>query len=196
MIIGVTGQMAAGKNLVCGILKRHGWLSVDADELVHRAIESCAERIKMEFSEEAEAEGINICADGNRVDRRALGEFLFRSPERLARQEAIVYPEITRMTEEFIAANPDADIILNAAVLYKIPLLLEKCSSVIFVTAPFLIRLFRAKKRDGIKISLIIRRFASQKNLLSIYRQSGKKIIILRNYGSADSLERKISKLF
>ena len=100
------------------------------------------------------------------------------------------------MTEEFIAANPDADIILNAAVLYKIPLLLEKCSSVIFVTAPFLIRLFRAKKRDGIKISLIIRRFASQKNLLSIYRQSGKKIIILRNSGSADSLERKISKLF
>ena len=44
-IIAVTGPMAAGKNYICNQLKEEGWAAVDADLLVHDAIEEVKDKI-------------------------------------------------------------------------------------------------------------------------------------------------------
>ena len=44
-VICVTGKMAAGKNHICSQLEQHGWDSVDADKLVHQAIEIARNKI-------------------------------------------------------------------------------------------------------------------------------------------------------
>ena len=48
-IIAVTGPMAAGKNYICNQLKEEGWAAVDADILVHDAIELVKDKILKTF---------------------------------------------------------------------------------------------------------------------------------------------------
>lgn len=170
MIIAVTGPMAAGKNYICSQMEKEGWACVDADILVHQAIELVKDKILAKFIPYAEQQNIKLTNPDGTIDRKALGKLLFAFPELLNIQESLVYPIIIKQIEEFIEANPKT--IINATVLYKTPELLARCQKVIFVTAPFFKRLFRAHKRDGLSYSQILKRFYAQRNLLKEYRKA------------------------
>lgn len=179
-VIGVTGKMASGKNYVCSQFEAQGWSCIDADCLVHEAINLCAEKIIAEFDIPARKMGLRILKDDGTVDRRALGRLLFSDQSLLARQEAIVYPVITQMIREFIQNHPKA--VINATVMYKTPEILGLCSKIYYVNAPFLTRLRRARHRDNLPYAQILRRFYAQRNLLKEYRKTGKEIQIINNY--------------
>ena len=183
--------MAAGKNAVASVLKESGWLSVDADDLVHEAVGHTTPQILAAFSPAAEKAGVMLVKDDGSLDRRALGSLIFGDTELLAKQESIVYPEVNRLTEEFIGANAGRNIALNATVLYKIPCLMEKCSAVLYVTAPYLKRFFRAKARDGLPCRQIAARFRSQRELYPNYVKTGIPVMLIHNTGSLPALRRK-----
>ncbi len=178
-VIAVTGKMASGKNYVSSQFEKLGWASVDADLLVHVAIDQAAEKITQTFSGFAAEVGILLTKPQGKIDRRALGQLLFARPDLMKKQEEIVYPIITKMVEDFIAENKK--VIINATVLYKTPEILAKCQKIIYVKAPTLKRFFRAKKRDGLPVKQIIRRFMSQKNLYREYKITKIPIIIIKN---------------
>lgn len=178
-VIAVTGKMASGKNYVCSQFEKLGWASVDADLLVHVAIDQAAEKITQTFSGFAAEVGILLTKPQGKIDRRALGQLLFARPDLMKKQEEIVYPIITKMVEDFIAENKK--VIINATVLFKTPEILAKCQKIIYVKAPTLKRFFRAKKRDGLPVKQIIRRFMSQKNLYREYKITKIPIIIIKN---------------
>lgn len=180
-IICLTGKMAAGKNYVCSLLEKHGWLSIDADLLVHKAIEQATPKIVTAFSEIAARMKIALTNSDGSINRRNLGKIVFTDPALLKKQEEIVYPVITQMIEDFLDVNQDKKIIINATVLYKTPDLMEKCSAIVFVTASCVKRLVRARRRDKMPLRHIIKRFASQKQLLKEYKKTGKEILIVRN---------------
>ena len=162
--------MAAGKNFICSRLEKEGFVSLDLDTVAHKAISLCAPQILEAFSRVAASRGISLLnADGS-LDRRALGKIVFSSPELLAKQEAIVYPKIIELTNQFIEENNGKNVILNATVLFKTPELLSKCEKILFVKANFLKRLYRAKKRDKLPLRQILARFKNQKKLLARYR--------------------------
>ena len=178
-IICVTGQMAAGKNYICSKLEKEGWQASDLDLTAHQAIEECKDEIISAFKGEAEKLGLGIeNADGS-INRRNLGRLLFKNPSLLARQESIIYPKIISLTKDFIAQNQK--VIINATVLFKTPELLNLCDAIVFVKAPFITRLLRARSRDHLPLRQILRRFHAQKNLLKEYQKSGKPIIIINN---------------
>lgn len=178
-LICVTGKMAAGKNYICSQLEKDGWSAIDADILVHQAIEIARDRILNQFEPYAKEKKIKINKDDGSIDRRALGELLFSMPSLLKVQESIVYPIITRMIDDFIENHPKT--IINATVLYKTPEILNRCDVIIFVTAPFFTRLKRSRKRDHLPYIQILKRFYSQRNLLQEYKKSNKKLIIINN---------------
>lgn len=178
-VIAVTGPMAAGKNYICKKLEEEGWASVDADILVHDAIEIAKDRILDTFTPYAEEHNIKIARTDGSIDRRALGQLLFSIPELLKIQESIVYPIITKQIDDFIAEHEKT--IINATVLYKTPDILKRCEKIIFVTAPLLTRLHRARNRDHLPYRQILRRFWIQRNLLKEYQQSGLPIEIIKN---------------
>lgn len=178
-LIAVTGPMAAGKNYICNQLEQQGWASVDADKLVHQAIDIAREKIIDTFEPYAKEKKIKINKEDGSIDRRALGELLFSMPDLLEVQESIVYPIITLMVNHFIAEHPKT--IINATVLYKTPELLNKCQAVLFVTAPFSVRLKRSRKRDKLPYIQILKRFNSQKNLLKHYKKSDVPVFIIEN---------------
>ncbi|MBR5646896.1 MAG: dephospho-CoA kinase [Treponema sp.] len=181
-IIAVTGPMASGKNFVCSIFENDGWKSIDADILVHQAIDELSQTIYETFSKDAQKHGINILTDDktkNQIDRKALGKLLFSDPSLLKKQEMLVYPYVIRKTKEFI--NKNDKVIINATVLYKTPELLNLCQKIYYIKAPFLKRLIRAKKRDRLPLKQILKRFKNQRNLLKEYQKFSVPIFIWNN---------------
>ena len=172
LIICVTGKMAAGKNYICTSLEKEGWLSLDMDRTAHEAISLCRDRILEAFKENSDETGIDLLNPDGSVNRRALGKLVFSSPVLLKKQEDIIYPKIISLTEDFIRENSGRNLILNATVLFKVPELLKKCSKILFVTAPFIKRLIRARRRDGLPYRQILSRFSSQKDLLADYTKA------------------------
>lgn len=199
MILCVTGPMAAGKNAVCRILEERGFIALDADRQVHGAIEKAAPEIIKTFSKEANAQNITLTDENGRINRRELGRLLFTSKELLSKQESIVYPVIIEETKRFIQKQQelksDADIILNATVLYKTPELLRLCKYIIYVDAPKITRIVRALKRDRMPLRQILSRFATQKGLFSEYKKTGVPIIKITNAGSEKKLKSAIESL-
>ena len=49
-VIAVTGPMAAGKNYICSQMQKEGWAAIDADLLVHDAIELVKDKILKTFN--------------------------------------------------------------------------------------------------------------------------------------------------
>lgn len=191
--------MAAGKNAVCRILEERGFIALDADRQVHGAIEKAAPEIIKTFSNEAKAQNITLTDENGRINRRELGRLLFTSKELLSKQESIVYPIIIEETKRFIQKQQEqkkeADIILNATVLYKTPELLRLCKYIIYVDAPKITRIVRALKRDRMPLRQILSRFATQKGLFSEYKKTGVPIIKITNAGSEKKLKSAIESL-
>ena len=178
-LICICGKMASGKNYVCSLLEKLGWSCVDADLIGHEAINQSTKKILAEFSDEAAKNKLTITNSDGTINRKALGQLLFKNPALLKKQEALVYPVIIKMIEDFIGSHEKT--VINATVLYKTPELLSKCELILYVQAPFIKRFFRVKKRDKLPSTQIFRRFSAQKNMFSAYKKAGKQIILINN---------------
>lgn len=192
-IICVTGPMAAGKNAVSSILESQGFVSVDADRLVHQALadSSLQQKVIETFAPLAAEKNLSLVnADGS-LNRRNLGALIFKDKKLLALQESLVHPAVSRLIDEFIATHQNEDIILNATVLYKIPVI-ARCNAVLFVTAPLWKRFWRAKRRDGMKTMQILARFWQQRSLFAKYKNANADIYKVNNTGNLHALESKI----
>lgn len=191
MIIGLTGPMASGKNLASKILENAGCVSVDADVLAHEAIEKAKDKILLTFEKEATEKNISVLNEDGTINRRELAKIVFSSKENLKKQESIIHPIVNEMMEDFIQNNSDKTVILNATVLYKTPII-NKCDAIIFITSPWFIRFFRAKKRDKIKNIQIFKRFFAQFNIFAKYKNLDADIYKVRNFISEQKLEQKL----
>jgi dephospho-CoA kinase len=160
-IIGLTGTYCAGKNHVAGLLEKRGLAVLDVDKLGHQAIVEEKAAILARF-------GDGILGPDGEVDRRRLGARVFGKPEELAALEAIVHPAANRLTLRWLEARGDRPCVINAALLHRSSAF-SLLDVVILVKAPCLTRLLRAKKRDKLPWSALIRRFWSQRGLVSRY---------------------------
>lgn len=195
-IICVSGSMAAGKNAVADVCARNGYICLDADSLVHQILArpEVQQKVLQTFDKAADERGISLTAADGSLNRRSLGALLFSAPELLQQQEAIIHPLVDAEIARFVAEHPCDNIVLNAAVLYKIKAICL-CDTVFFVTAPVLTRLRRAKKRDGMKKSLILARFWQQRNLFAKYKKLNADVYRVKNTGTLQALEKKVDAL-
>ncbi|MCL1836223.1 MAG: dephospho-CoA kinase [Treponema sp.] len=192
MIIGLTGMYCAGKNHVASLLERRGLAVLDVDGLGHIAIENCKAAIFARFGEDLRE------SDGS-VSRRRLGERVFGRDQELADLEAIVHPEANRLTLEWIGEHEDKNCVINAALLHK-SAVFPRLGCIILVTAPALVRLMRARKRDKLPWGAIARRFASQREFFAQYSAGNADIYKVENPGfgeprSLSGLEGRIGDI-
>ncbi len=194
LIIGLCGPMASGKNLAASILQDMGFACIDADVAGHQALENCKNQVLQAFEQDAKLAGIPLVDGDGKIMRKNLGKIVFSSPEKLKKHEEIVHGEINRLMEDFLQQNSSSHRVLNATVLYKVPLI-KKCNFIIFVTAPFLLRLYRARRRDKTKIKDLLKRFYAQKDLYAQYRSQNVDIYKVSNCLTARHLQKKLSAL-
>jgi dephospho-CoA kinase len=128
-VIGLTGNIACGKSRVGAVLRELGAEYVDADTIVHAMLAAdslLVGRVVDRFGSEVAR------ADGS-IDRRALGERVFRNPGDLADLETILHPEVRREIERRIASASATTIVLDAIKLIESGLV-ERADSVWVVT--------------------------------------------------------------
>jgi dephospho-CoA kinase len=174
-LIGLTGVYCAGKNHIAAVLAERGLPVLDVDKLGHEAIETEKEAILNLF-------GRDILGPEGRINRRLLGEKVFGKPEELAALQAIVHPAANSMTEKWIAAQGGKPCVINAALLHQSSIF-NRLDCIILVRAPFLTRLLRARKRDHLPWSSILKRFGSQKKFTSQYLMGKADIYRVDNRG-------------
>ncbi len=186
MIIGLTGRYCAGKDTVARSLAARGYRIIDADALAHDVLIERADRVIAQF-------GPGIRAADGSVDRRALGRIVFVDPAARERLEGIIHPGVTEKVMALMADHP-GDIVINAPLLHKAGLH-RLCDAVFFVTAPFLIRLVRAMRRDSLSLRDAVSRLSSQADVRPQSNGSTVDTYNVPNWGSARALERRIERL-
>jgi dephospho-CoA kinase len=98
-VIGLTGGIGCGKSLAAQYFAELGALVIDADQLARAAIERGSDG----FDEVVALFGDSILKDGN-IDRRALGELIFKDPTAKKQLESIIHPFVRREFEEAVAS--------------------------------------------------------------------------------------------
>jgi dephospho-CoA kinase len=174
MLLGLTGLYCSGKNFVGSLLSEKGFRILDVDKLGHTALLNKKDMIAERFGKTV------LTADGE-IDRRTLGGCVFGKPEELDALEKIVHPEANRLTSEWIKENSDFPLVINAALLHKSSAF-ASLDAVIFVCAPYIVRMIRARKRDRLSLLEIKRRFKSQ-NFAIYYSWKTADIYYIDNWG-------------
>ena len=110
----ITGSIGSGKSAVCELLAERGFEIIDADRISHDVLDRCAVQVAEIFGaqyvvqKDAQVANLNpqaeFKASGNEkiltdsctsVDRKKLGELVFKNPAELAKLEALLHPKIT-----------------------------------------------------------------------------------------------------
>jgi dephospho-CoA kinase len=199
-VIGLTGLYCAGKNHVAALLEKRGVPVLDLDKLGHAALESEKAAVVARF-------GAGVLAPDGSVDRRLLAETVYSAKRRdgLAALEAIVHPAVNALTDEWIEARrgpadrtPSGDLCVVNAALLHLSSAFSRLRALIVVKAPFLVRFYRARKRDRIPARELFRRFRSQAAFSAQYLSVKTDIYTIDNSGlsgSAANLEKRLDEI-
>ena len=155
MLIALTGGIGSGKSTVASEWVRLGATEIDADVLAREVVEPGTEglrQVALEFGPEV------LSADGS-LDRAALAERAFSSPEKRQKLESILHPLIQQRALSKVEK-------VQGVVVYTIPLFVEsksklKFDKVVTISCPAEVRLNRLLGR-GLSEEQARARIASQ----------------------------------
>jgi dephospho-CoA kinase len=189
MVVGVSGRYCAGKSEVSGMLVAEGYERVDVDSYGHEALASEANRVVNVFGE-------RILRENGEIDRRKLGEIVFGDEDARRRLEEIVHPIMRERVEARAAEGRSRGerLVIDAALLFYMELH-TACDRVIWVDAPFLVRLWRALKRDSLSLPRLLSRFRAQRALTPQPYMHDVDIRRVNNWGSRARLYRQVAEV-
>ena len=98
IVIGLTGNLGAGKSTVGRIASELGARVIDSDQTVRDLLANDSELA----ADIRRAFGAGVMLDG-RPDRAALARIVFNDSEALARLEGLIYPRVGQRTAELLA---------------------------------------------------------------------------------------------
>ena len=186
-VIGLTGGIGCGKSLAAQYFAELGALVIDADQLARAAIERGSDG----FDAVVTLFGDSILKDGN-IDRRALGELIFKDAKAKTQLESIIHPFVRREFEGAVASLKGDQVLV-----YEIPLLVEtkaheRFDVVITVESEMENRIARLRDR-GMHISEIEGRIAAQATREQRIEVAD---FLIENDGSEDELLRQVENIW
>ena len=194
ILIGLSGPSCSGKNTASAILQDYGFYCIDADAVSRKVFTEHEKEILNLFQAEAKKRGINL-KNKKGIDKKAFALLVFSDEELLKKHEAFILPIIEEKIwgeiKMAFTEKPERPILLNAPTLHKTSLI-KKCLFILYIDAPFILRLIRAKKRDRLPLKNIWLRFSKQKKFFSQYFFLNADTIVVKNFWSSASLKRKL----
>ena len=118
IVIGLTGGILSGKSTISKMLNERGAVVIDADKVGHEAYTPHT-RV---WQEVTDAFGKEILTENEEIDRKKLGEIVFKDPQALARLNGIMHPRMHDMLGERVQKlrGEGADVVvLEAAILIE-----------------------------------------------------------------------------
>ncbi len=130
LILGLTGNIATGKSTVSGFLRDWGAAVLDSDALVHEAYQP-GSTVPWQV---ARAFGPHVMKADGSVDRTALGNLVFASPDNMRKLEAIVWPAVAALRDAWLSEAAAEVVVIDAVKLIESGFA-GQCHSVWLVTA-------------------------------------------------------------
>lgn len=146
-IVGLTGNIAAGKSAVAARLAAHGVPVVDADRLAREAVAPGSPALAAIVARW----GPSVRLPDGTLDRGALRRIVFADPTERRALDAIVHPEVARLRDAALAAHRAHG---ERLVVCDIPLLFEAgledtVDHIVLVDAPAVLRRERLLRDRG-----------------------------------------------
>ena len=188
MLIGLTGQIGAGKSTVAAILIEHGAMIVDADMIGRQVVESSGEL----FGQLIATFGPVILDDDGSLDRTKLAEIAFRDNASKLKLNELVHPHLlARLFEKVAEADPSNNLVVIDAALLLDWGLDQKVDEVWVVEADEITRLARLMERGFTEADALARQAAQ----LTAEQFRAKATRLISNNGSRADLERSIAEI-
>ena len=185
IIIGLTGQIAAGKDVVARILEKCGAYVIDADKIGHQVIEPQ----KKAWRGIIKTFGSKVLNKGGVINRKKLAKIVFANMESLKKLDSITHPEILRVIRDMIKRSKAPVVVVNAAILNELKLS-SRVDKIIVVLADKKTRL-RRLLRIGKSRRDMLARMRSQASEAK-YRRLGD--IVITNNGTIHQLCVKVMR--
>jgi dephospho-CoA kinase len=185
-LIGLTGNIAAGKTTVCTMLQQLGAHIIDADVLVHKLLE----KGQPVYHQVVTAFGTAILNASGDIDRPLLGRAVFADPVALRRLEAITHPAVDDMVQRKIASST-ADVVVVDAVKLIESGLSKRCNAVWVVTTTEQQQFERLTKRRNMSEHDAWQRIHAQSSQAEKVRQAD---VVIDNSGSVTDTEAQVRR--
>src|SRR5215467_12299747 len=118
--VGLTGGIASGKSTVGRMFVELGCHLLDSDHLTHQLLEpgqAVHDAVVREF-------GTQILAQDGTIDRRILGEIVFKDPQARGKLNSLVHPAVIQRQKEWLEAmnarDPAGIAIVDAALMIEV----------------------------------------------------------------------------
>ena len=142
MIIGITGGTGCGKTTVLNVLRDHGCVVLDCDDIYHRLLET---NTALLTAIETRFPGT---VTGGKLDRKKLGSIVFTDQEALLDLNKITHSAVKE--EVLRQLDPEPKLAAIDAIALFEGGLAELCKLTIAITAPESDRIARLMARDNI----------------------------------------------
>lgn len=158
IVIGLTGSIGMGKSTVAAQFAKFGAMTSNADSIVHALLArggAAVEPVGRHFP---------AARAGDAIDRRILGDIIFKDPQQRELLESILHPLVFEEEARFIESARSSG--AKLAVL-DVPLLFEtggesRCDYTVTATAPLAIQRRRVLSRPGMTEEKFLRIVQSQ----------------------------------
>lgn len=148
LVVGLTGNVAAGKSAVAELWRKAGVPVLSADALARDVVGPGTEAL----ARIADLFGRGVIRDDGVLDRAAVRRIVFRDARARRRLEAIVHPGVRRLRDAWTRRQREAGAVLVA---WEVPLLFEtgmqdEVDVVVVVDAPVEVRRRRIVETRGL----------------------------------------------
>jgi dephospho-CoA kinase len=189
MLIGLTGQIGAGKTSVAQIMHQLGAVIIDADQIGREVVE----RDRQVRAGLVKAFGVGILKGKNQIDRAKLADLAFADERSRRKLNKIVHPFLLKELRRQVRTHSKSNrtVVIDAALLLEWKLD-RAVSAVIVVYAPRNLRLRRMQLR-GFNKTDILHRMRLQLPWKEFKKRSDFQI---SNTGTRASLRRQVTSIW
>jgi dephospho-CoA kinase len=191
LLVGLTGNIAAGKSTVAAMLVAKGATLIDADVLARRAV-----RVGTPGYDAIVARwGNDILSPDGVLDRAALRQRVFDNPDELDQLNAIVHPEVGRMRDAMVAEAHERG---DRVVVCDIPLLFENnliddFDRIVLVDAPRPLRMERLLRDRNLRETEAMAMIARQ---MPAELKRARADFVIDNGGTREQLETRVEAVW
>jgi len=184
MIVGLTGNIGAGKTSIAKIFSKHGWKVWDADKIAHRVLAKEAFSIVVKKFEK------KVLTDG-KIDRRKLGEIVFYDGKKRRALERIIWPFVIEKILNESKRNPKGRILIEAAMLIESGLY-KRMDKVVVVKIDMGVQLERILKRRNPNREILERIISSQMTQNKKIKYAN---FVVDNSGDFSQTEKQVERI-